>query len=375
LTQLTEAPPIEEIVPGLHRLATPMTSNALPWIMPYVFEGPDGITLFDSGYGTTEASESLTAQLAELGYQPSDIQRLIVSHAHPDHLGMADWIREQSPDCELVMTRREAEWHRGSHPRGGEHGEDWMRRNDTWLIRHGVDREEVETGHREMSGRGGPPWATDTRGNGNNGDDSSTPHDVATETERRSWSIRVEGADRELTDGEVLEFDGWVVEAIWTPGHTPGHLCLYERNHRVLFTGDHVLSRITPNCSLSQEDEEIHRSPLAEYLASLNKVAAYDTAQALPAHEALIGDLPARCAELQVHHDERLEEVLDGIGEGVASASEISSKVTWNKPYSTFNLFKKRSALGETLAHLRLLEQDGRVREHHEGEQVLWERV
>ncbi len=373
MTTLDEAPPIEEIAPGLHRLATPMTSTALPWIMPYVFEGADGITLFDSGYGTVEATESLTAQLATLGYEPSQIERLIVSHAHPDHLGMADWIREQSPDCELVMTRREAEWHRGSHPSGGEHGEDWMRRNDEWLIRHGVAVEEVEANHREMRGRGGPPWASDSRSSNGNG--ASASRDVSTETERRSWSIRVEGADRELDDGEVLEFDGWAVEAIWTPGHTPGHLCLYERNQRVLFTGDHVLSRITPNCSLSQEDEEIHRSPLAEYLASLRKVAAFDTSRALPAHEALIDDLPARCNELQVHHDDRLEEVLDGIGDRAATASDVSSEVTWNKPYSTFNIFKKRSALGETLAHLRLLEEEGRVHEHHDDQQVRWERV
>src|SRR6185295_20412609 len=76
-----------EIVPGLHRLRTPMTSKALPWIMPYAFEGADGVTLFDSGYGTPEASEWLTQQLHGIGYQPSDIQRLIVSHGHADHLG------------------------------------------------------------------------------------------------------------------------------------------------------------------------------------------------------------------------------------------------------------------------------------------------
>ena len=65
-----------EIVPGLHRLRTPMTSKALPWIMPYAFEGPEGVSLFDSGYGTPEATEWLTQQLHGIGYQPSDIRRL-----------------------------------------------------------------------------------------------------------------------------------------------------------------------------------------------------------------------------------------------------------------------------------------------------------
>jgi glyoxylase-like metal-dependent hydrolase (beta-lactamase superfamily II) len=180
--------------------------------------------------------------------------------------------------------------------------------------------------------------------------------------------------DVRLEDGEVIEFDGWRLVALWTPGHTPGHLCVYEPAHRLMFTGDHVLSRITPNVSLSDDDERAGRRPLEEFLASLEKVAACDTRLALPAHEDVIEDLPARCAEIHRHHDHRLEEVLAGIGDGAATASDVSSRVTWNKPYSTFNVFKKRSALGETLSHLQLLEVHGRVRRVDDGEVVRWDR-
>ncbi len=351
---------MEEIVAGLHRLRTPMTSKALPWVMPYVFEGKDGITLFDSGYGTPEATQALTEQLDELGYAPSDVRRLIVSHAHPDHLGMAGWLKEQSPDYELVMFEREATF---GPMRSARAGEDWMRRSNEWVIKHGVSREEVENSngrHRHGRPGGRAPKEDET---------------AAEATMRRSWSMEAPEVDVRLKEGEILEFDGFVLQAVWTPGHTPGHLCMYEPNHKFMFTGDHILSRITPNVSVSAEDEESGRSPLGEFRASLAKCAEFDVALALPAHEDTIEDLPKRCNELLRHHDVRMDEVVEGIGDGgPATANEISSKVTWNKPYDTFDVFKKRSALGETLSHLQLLADDGRVR-RIENEVVRWERL
>ncbi len=356
---------MEEIVSGLHRLRTPMTSKALPWVMPYVFEGRDGVSLFDSGYGTPEAIQALTEQLEELGYAPSDVRRLIVSHAHPDHLGMASWLKEQSPDYELVMFERETDF---GPMRSARHGEEWMRRSNEWVVKHGVAPEEVENsnGHGRSHGHG--------RGRRAEGE-SKHDETAAEATMRRSWSMQAPEVDVKLKEGEVLEFDGFVLQAVWTPGHTPGHLCMYERNHKFMFTGDHILSRITPNVSVSSEDEQSGRSPLAEFRASLAKCAEFDVALALPAHEDTIEDLPKRCDELLRHHDVRMEEVLEGIGDdGPATANDISSKVTWNKPYDTFDVFKKRSALGETLSHLQLLADDGRVR-RIENEVVHWERI
>jgi len=99
-----------EIVPGLHQIKTPMPRPELPYVFAYLFEGGDGITLFDSGFGTPEAMAALTAGLATRGHEPSDIRRLIISHAHPDHYGMAAWVKEQAPSCELVMLEQEWAW-------------------------------------------------------------------------------------------------------------------------------------------------------------------------------------------------------------------------------------------------------------------------
>jgi glyoxylase-like metal-dependent hydrolase (beta-lactamase superfamily II) len=150
---------------------------------------------------------------------------------------------------------------------------------------------------------------------------------------------------------------------------------MYERNHRVMFTGDHVLPYISPNVSLHADQDG--SSPLHDFRDSLRKVAAFDTSMALPAHEFTIPDLPARCQVLLHHHDGRLGEVYEAIGaDGPVSAREISRRVTWNTgPFEEFNLFMKRSALGETLSHLQLLFDEERVRRHDDGDSVSWSKA
>lgn len=160
-----------------------------------------------------------------------------------------------------------------------------------------------------------------------------------------------------------------------TPGHTPGHLCIYDPKRKFTFTGDHVLSRITPNVSLAVEDEEIGRSPLREFRASLQKVADLDSVLGLPAHQDTIEDLPKRCLEILEHHDERLDEVYHALT-GRISAAEVAENVEWSKPYETFSIFKRRAAMGETLSHLQVLVEDGRVRRIElPDDRVVWEHI
>ncbi|MEX2373067.1 MAG: MBL fold metallo-hydrolase, partial [Dehalococcoidia bacterium] len=341
---------------------TPMMGPALPYIMPYAFRGSDGVHLFDAGFGTPQATESLTAQLATLGYAPKDIRHLFISHAHPDHIGMAGWVKEQSPDCQIVMLEREWQWIQDRWL----NNDAWTRLSDTWLVRHGVPPEDIEAAQSAAAlSPNSPPVKP--------GEAPAAAKPSMPEGMRRS-PIPDITPDVLLQDGDVVDFDGWRLQAVWTPGHTPGHMCMYEPNHRLMFTGDHVLPYITPNVSLHADQEG--SSPLSDFRESLKKVAAFDTACALPAHEFTIADLRDRCEILLHHHDERLDEVRDAIGDAPASARAISQRVMWNTgPFDDFNIFMKRSALGETLAHLRYLEDAGRVRSVEDGEYLLWEQV
>ena len=356
---------VEEVVPGLYRLSIPMTTGGLGWTTPYLFVGDDGLTLFDCGYGTRGAIAALTEQVEEVGGKISDIKRLFVSHSHPDHLGMARYIKNQAPGCELVMMGGERFFFGGTH-RDPQEAE---RLGNEWVMRHGLDmtpkpgevddsprrfiKEEQEIARELML----------------------KSADTATATEMASRALGRIEPDVRLHDGDEYEFDGWKLRAVWTPGHTPGHLCMYDPDRKLVFTGDHVLSRITPNVSVGIEDEEINRSPLREFRESLQKIADLDSVLGLPAHQNTIENLPARCLEILEHHDERLDEVLNALGTSRLSAADIAENVEWSKPYETFSIFKRRSALGETLSHLQVLAEDGRVRRMETPARITWERT
>ena len=347
-----------------------MNTPGLPYVMPYLFEGPDGVALFDAGYGTNEATRAMTDELKARGYTPADIRMLVISHAHPDHLGMAAWVKEQSPDSQLVMLEREWQWIQ-ERWLGFD---DWEEHSNDWLVRHGIDRAEVEAADRAgaigLGGAVSPQGLRRLAGR--------VWHRFSERHRDRNWrrSFRMDTKpDRVVQDGETIEFGDWRLQSVWTPGHTPGHLCVYEPNHKLMLTGDHVLPRITPNVSMHNDDEANGRSPLAEYMSSLAKTAEFDSKQGLPAHEYNIEQLSARCRELIEHHDERLDEVLLGIGDGAATASDVSRRVKWNtRPFQEFSIWQKRSALGETLAHLQVLLDAGRVR-RFDDDCTRWERV
>ena len=357
---------MEEIVRGLYRLSVPITAGGAGWTTSYVFENDDkaeGIAILDPGYGTRGATEAVTAQLAELEYQPSDVKRIIASHMHADHMGMSRWLKAQAPGAELIMMGNE----RFPLPQHRTRGQS-EREQREWVARHGL--EWTENTQDELG-----PERFEREARELLRDRDATKDDTASRVEQPSSLARVE-PDVRLHDGDEFVFGDWTLRAVWTPGHTPGHLCVYEPTRKLTFTGDHVLSRITPNVSVGSDDERIGRSPLREYRASLEKVARFDSARGLPSHQAVIDDLPARCLEILEHHDLRLDEVLHALGEHPKSAGEVSVSVPWSGKYEEFTFFKRRSALGETLSHLLILVEDGRARriEDHDG-RVTWART
>jgi len=166
-------------------------------------------------------------------------------------------------------------------------------------------------------------------------------------------------ADVLLEDGELVPLPGRQLRAVWTPGHTPGHLCLHEESENLLLTGDHVLPRISPNIGLQPNFAE---PPLAAYLRSLELIAAYDQAEALPAHEYRFAGLATRVKMLLAHHERRCDEVLAILGRlGPATAWQVTEELTWSRGWSSVVGFMRRAALAEAAAHLKHLVDAGRV--------------
>lgn len=314
-------PPVEPVRPGLWTIPVPIPNNPLRYVLVYAFETPQGPVLVDAGWNTDDAYAALSGGLAQAGYDMADVKGVLVTHIHPDHYGLAGRVRKASgawiglhpADASLISERYE------------DTG-DLLERIGGWLRRAGA------------------------------------PVDEASSLQMASMAVRrfVDPVhpDVLVEDGDKPEVPGWDLLAIWTPGHSPGHLCFYEAGHRLMLSGDHVLPRITPNISFHPQAGD---DPLGDFLLALDKVAACETDEVLPAHEHRFVGLTARVEELKEHHEKRFAEALAALGAGVETAWDLISHMTWSRPWEQITGFMRRAALGETLAHLRALERRGLV--------------
>jgi glyoxylase-like metal-dependent hydrolase (beta-lactamase superfamily II) len=326
-----------EVLPGLYQLKVPIPDNPLGWVLPYLIPGDDGYTLVDSGWNTPEAFQALEDQLTELNVRFDQIKRLLVTHVHPDHYGLAGRVKEVS-GAKVIIHQRERDFIRSRY----RQPEQLLERMASWLVEHGVPKADVA-------------------------DLQSSSMPV------RGFVVAVE-PDEVLWGGETLDFGFYKFEVFWTPGHSPGHMCFLERTQRIILTGDHVLPGITPNVSLHPQQMG---NPLGDYIASLQRLEPLEVDDVLPAHEHSFKDLQARLHEIVDHHEERLDEMLAIVGDGQATAYEVASTFTWTiGTYQSFSPWMRRAALSETLAHLEYAVYEGRLRVLKDSDGIVrYERV
>ncbi|MFC4024004.1 MBL fold metallo-hydrolase [Oceanobacillus longus] len=161
-------------------------------------------------------------------------------------------------------------------------------------------------------------------------------------------------------EGELLPIGKYEYEVIHTPGHSDGLVTFYNKEKNILLSTDHILPRITPNISYWFHGDP---NPLGNYLKSLNKIKQLDVDLVVPSHGKPFYGGNERIDEIIVHHDERLETLLDGI-KGGCTVYEASEKLFQKK----LTIHETRFAIGETLAHLEYLRAEGKCeRELVEG--------
>ena len=163
-----------------------------------------------------------------------------------------------------------------------------------------------------------------------------------------------------LDDGDTIHVGDYHFKCIATPGHTMGHICLYEPNKKLLVAGDHILIDITPNIQCWSDTQ----NPLKHYLASLDKVAGLQVDLILPGHRRLIRNHGARIAELKQHHAHRLTEVLTILEGAPLNAFQVASRMTWDikaDSWDQFPVAQRWFATGEAISHLRYLEEEGKL--------------
>ncbi|HJP41436.1 MAG TPA: MBL fold metallo-hydrolase [Dehalococcoidia bacterium] len=311
----------------------PRAVKGLPYVLPYLITAGDEVVLVDCGWNTDSAYQALEEDMKEHGSHPTAITKLVITHVHPDHYGMSGRLKRLS-DCEVVIHEQDAEVINSRYlaPR---HLTDEM---SHFMETHGVpalDSPTMAQGSMNMIDRVAP-----------------VP------------------ADTEVKGGEVIRVGDYDFEIIWTPGHSPGHICLYEPNRKILFTGDHILPTITPNVSIHAQT---HGSPLGDYIRSLDKMLDLDVDYVLPAHEFDTCELKKRIGEIETHHHERLAEMLRCVDTGGSTAWEVAGRVKWATGMLTdFEPFMQRAAVGETLAHLEFIFEKGQLAKVMRDGQQYW---
>ena len=313
-----------EVVPGIQQLKVPLPMAFLPYVLVYVMKGADGYTLIDSGWATDDSWNALIEQLHELGIHINDVTHVIATHIHPDHYGLAGRIRDAS-GCEVVLHEKER-WMGGGRTATLEEMAEQSRR---WLHRQGAPAATIQ----EM---------------------------VRASTPGPGWQAPPE-PDTRLKGGERLKIGPYTLEAVWTPGHTAGHICLVEHDAGFMMTGDHVLPTITPNVSIYSEHQG---DPLKDFLGSMDKLKPMGIKRGLAAHEHVIEDLPARLAALKEHHANRLNEMFTAITNGAETTYDIASDILWGPgSFHKFGGWQQRAAMSETLAHLVYARNRGLLKE------------
>lgn len=205
------------------------------------------------------------------------------------------------------------------------------------------------------------------------------PADELDELERTDASLipRVEWPMPErfvnLADGDEVRYGGYRMRAVSTPGHTPGHQCLYLPDQGIMFYGDHVLMTSSPNMAPFPDEAD----SLDDYLRSLDKVAQLPVTFACMGHGSVdprrqAEAMPERIAWLREHHRQRLDEILARIAERPGMAgTELAQSITWNIPHGAWEeipIIQRWIIVCETLAHLDHLRGEGRVRRERTGD-------
>lgn len=310
---------IEPITENLYRIEVPLPQNPLKALNSYVIKGKERNLVIDTGMNREECFEALTEGLAELEIDLKHTD-FFITHLHADHLGLVSRVATES--SKIYISRRDAEYFES------------YRKGKRW--------EE----QREFSIRSGFP--------------EKETLDAITKHPGFRFKATGELSFTYLSERDRLEIADFQFRVIETPGHTPGHLCLYEKERKILISGDHILGRITPNISSWSGDED----PLSAYLASLDKTAELEVELVLPGHRHIFKDSRQRIQELKEHHVERAKEILQILSKSSSNAYNIAAQMTWDMTYKTWEEFptaQKWFATGEAIAHLSYLETNGYV--------------
>lgn len=301
--------------PDIYSIDIPLPENPLKNLNCYVVLDGGDTLIIDTGFHRPECLAAMKAGLKELGVELDQVS-LFLTHLHSDHTGLAYQMME-GRNRPIYMGDIDYAYFKNSISGNG-----WEE-TEKLYEEEGLPKEMTKALRQTNPARSFAP---------------SGVFDAIT-----------------VKDGDKISVGAYEFTCVWVPGHTPGQMCLYLPERKLMFTADHILFDITPNITswLGVEDS------LGDYLQSLQKISTFAIETALPAHRKNDMDVYVRIRQIQEHHKARLEDTLYVLDkEPDMTSYETAARMKWSmrgKCWEEFPVHQRWFAMGETMAHLNYL--------------------
>ncbi|MDR2157338.1 MAG: MBL fold metallo-hydrolase [Clostridiales Family XIII bacterium] len=313
---------IHEAAAGVYRILVPLPKNPLRFLNAYLIRGDAAHggrnLLIDTGFNRPECETVLRGALKALNADPGGTD-IFVTHLHSDHCGLMK--KMASAGSRIYCSKADGDLI------------NYATTPAYWEELDGIYAHYGYPSRGKTNMENHPGW---------------------------EYNVREKVNFIPVDEGQTMEYGGYTLRSVWTPGHTPGHMCLYDGSKQLLFCADHVLDDITPNITVEVGMD----NPLRLYLDSLGKVETLDVRTALTGHRRSPDSFRKRIAELRAHHIARLEELIGILGTRAMNAYEAAAAMHWDVSFDRwedFPLSQKWFAAGEAIAHLQYLYGEGRI--------------
>ena len=297
----------------------------------YLWEIDGKKILFDAGLNMGNWGRLFFSELQDLNISFDEIDYCIVSHHHLDHLGLLKKFKRKNPKIQILMgeiTHDTIEWETNTNN---------AKELEAEAIK--LAKKMIKYGISEANGKRLVKWFT-------------------------MWPKlrRYQKPDKLLHDNDEIPFGTNTLKIIWTPGHSLGHICVHDLNKRFLFSGDHILSRITPHIGnflvAPKYSDQDFENILDRYLLSLDRIDELNPRIIFPAHQEVIFNPHERILEIKDHHQNRLNEISRVIKNKPLTPLKIS-QIHFGEDLDEMNAYL---ALSEVVAHLIYLERQEKVK-------------
>jgi glyoxylase-like metal-dependent hydrolase (beta-lactamase superfamily II) len=316
---------VQQIDKGFFSIEVPLPGNPLKALNAYLIKGERSL-LIDTGFDLDVCEDAVRRALSEAEVDISTLD-VLLTHFHSDHVGLLQRLLtpEMKVFCGIPPWQTNRFWAQFT-----------TSDNMIWLKQCGLDLQELS--ERDLQTTLKAPEF------------------------KISWThIRDMCEYQILGDRDELAYGDYRLQIVQTDGHCAGHICLYEPERKFLIAGDHILGHISPNIICFNIGE---LSSLRKYLNNLDKVAEMDVVVIYPGHREIVRDPGGRITELKQHHCDRLEEVRSIIGTDSLMGVDVASRMRWTikeKGWKNIPLTQKYFALGEAMAHINYLKEEGEL--------------